>query len=418
MTASATDYDVIIIGAGPAGLSLAGSLAAQGRSVALVEKLPREALESPEFDGRDIALTHRSVELLRELGAWAHIPPADISPMGEARVRNGNSTHSLRFQPPGTQSEFLGQLVPNHMIRRALFAATADHPNIHLLANTAATGIVTGPDSASLSLANGTQLTARLIVAADTRFSEMRRRMGITAKMQDFGKTMLVCRMAHEQPHNNIATEWFGFGQTIAILPLNGTESHPNMCSLVVTLPARPGEALMALTPEAFATEITERYQHQLGAMQLVSTRHAYPLVAVYAGRFAGERFALVGDAAVGMHPVTAHGFNFGLSGQHILATLIAEASAAGQDIGAPNVLLRYESRHSRATLPLYLATNATALLYTDDRPPARALRGAVIRAGEHLPLVRRMLSSGLMKGAPARSPPRARFSPHAKTQL
>ena len=97
---------------------------------------------------------------------------------------------------------------------------------------------------------------------------------------------------------------------------------------------------------------------------------------------------------------------------------MTAEASAAGQDIGAPNVLLRYESRHSRAPLPLYLATNATALLYTDDRPPARALRGAVIRAGEHLPLVRRMRSSGLMKGAPARSPPRARFSPHAKTQL
>ena len=104
------------------------------------------------------------------------------------------------------------------MYKRQLFAATADHPNIHLLANTAATGIVTGPDSASLSLANGTQLTARLIVAADTRFSEMRRRMGITAKMQDFGKTMLVCRMAHEQPHNNIATEWFGFGQTLSLI--------------------------------------------------------------------------------------------------------------------------------------------------------------------------------------------------------
>ncbi|GLR66102.1 hypothetical protein GCM10010909_07800 [Acidocella aquatica] len=399
MAASAQDYDVIIIGAGPAGLSLAGSLAAQGRKIALVEKCPRESLESPAFDGRDIALTHRSVELLRGLGAWAHIPAAEISPLGEAQVRNGNSPRSLRFAPPRAQAGMLGQLVPNHLIRRALFAASANHPNIHLLANTAASAIHTSADSASLTLADGTTLTAPLIAAADTRFSEMRRRMGIPARIQDFGKTMLVCRMAHEQPHHGVATEWFGFGQTIATLPLNGTESQPNMCSLVVTLPTSQAEALMALTPETFAAEMSERYQHQLGAMQLVSTRHAYPLAAAYAGRFVAGRFALVGDAAVGMHPVTAHGFNFGLSGQHILATLIA--GAAGQDIGAPALLRRYESRHRRATLPLYLATNATALLYTDDRPPARALRGAVISAGAHLPLVRRILSSGLMKGAP-----------------
>ena len=397
MAASAHDYDVIIIGAGPAGLSLAGSLAAQGRKIALVEKLPRESLEFPSFDGRDIALTHRSAELLRGLGAWAHIPPAEISPLGEAQVRNGNSPRALRFAPPRAQPGMLGHLVPNHLIRQALFAATANHPNIHLLANNAATAIHTSADSASLTLADGTTLTAPLIVAADTRFSEMRRRMGISARIQDFGKTMLVCRMAHEQPHHGIATEWFGFGQTIATLPLNGTAAQPNISSLVITLPTRQAEALLALPPGAFAVEMSARH-HQLGALQLVSTRHAYPLVAVYAGRFAAERFALVGDAAVGMHPVTAHGFNFGLLSQHTLASLIAEAP--GQDIGAPALLRRYASRHRRATLPLYLATNATALLYTDDRPPARALRGAVIGAGARLPLARRLLTAALMQGA------------------
>ena len=398
MTASSTVHDVIIIGAGPAGLSLAGSLAAHGLDVAVVERLSADDLADPGFDGREIALTHHSIKLLQGLGAWGRIPGAETSPLGEARVCNGASTHALRFHP-AAGGEPLGQLVPNHLIRRALFEAVSPLPNVTLITGTAATGIATDADIATLTLAGGERLNAKLIVAADTRFSEMRRRMGITARMRDFGKTMMVCRMAHDEPHHNVATEWFGFGQTIAILPLNGTEENPNISSLVLTLPARHAERLMNLDRDAFGEEVTKRYENRLGAMRLLSTRHAYPLVAVYAGRFAGERFALVGDAAVGMHPVTAHGFNFGLSGQDILATLIGKAAAAGQDIASPNLLRTYEARHRRATLPLYLATNTTALLYTDDRPPARLLRNAVIQAGERVPLLRHAITAGLMAG-------------------
>lgn len=398
MATRSTAHDVIIIGAGPAGLSLAGSLAAHGLNIGLVERLPESALAEPEFDGREIALTHHSIKLLRALGAWPHIPEAEISPLGEAQVRNGASTHALRFNPRSAQAP-LGQLVPNHEIRRALFEAVRPLPNVHLRAATAATGIATDPDSATLTLASGERLSAQLIVAADTRFSEMRRRMGITARMRDFGKTMMVCRMTHEESHQNIATEWFGFGQTIAILPLNGTPEHPHISSLVLTLPARHAERLMNLDPDTFSAEMTQRYERRLGEMRLLSTRHAYPLVGVYAGRFAAERFALVGDAAVGMHPVTAHGFNFGLSGQEILATLIGKATAAGQNIASTPLLKTYESQHRRATLPLYLATNTTALLYTDDRRLARILRDAVIRTGEHIPLLRHAITAGLMAG-------------------
>jgi ubiquinone biosynthesis UbiH/UbiF/VisC/COQ6 family hydroxylase len=410
MVAATTDFDVVIIGAGPAGLSLAASLAEQGLAIALIERLPVASLAAPEFDGREIALTHFSVELLRSLGAWAPIPPDSIAPLCEAHVLNGSTAHALRLSPGRMQGARLGHLVPNHEIRRALFEAVQTKPNIRLFAESTATTIAAANESATLTLACGTALTARLIVAADTRFSEMRKRAGIGATTRDFGKTMLVCRMAHERPHHEVATEWFGYGQTIAMLPLNGTAEMPNLSSLVLTLPTGEIERLRALNEAAFGAEITRRYQGRLGAMRLASTRHAYPLVAVYAERFVVPRFALVGDAAVGMHPVTAHGFNFGLRGQHVLAGLIARAAANNGDIGALALLQRYESAHRLATRPLYLATNATARLYTDDSLPARVLRDAVLRIGARLPPVRQAMVAKLMeKTVPSPIAPQAR---------
>jgi ubiquinone biosynthesis UbiH/UbiF/VisC/COQ6 family hydroxylase len=398
MSGTVADFDVIVIGAGPAGLSLAGSLAAQGLAVALVERQSEAALAAPEFDGREIALTHFSVEILRGLGAWERIPDEAIAPLREARVLNGAGGHALSLSPGGDQNERLGQLVANHHIRRALYEAAQGKPNIRLFADSMATGITAAAGHATLTLADGASLSARLIIAADTRFSEMRRRVGIGAAMQDFGASMLVCRMAHEAPHHAVATEWFGYGQTIAMLPLNGTPDCPHLSSLVLTLPAREIERLRALDDAAFGAEITSRYQGRLGAMRPVSSRHIYPLVSVYARRFVAPRFALVGDAAVGMHPVTAHGFNFGLRGQHGLAGLVAGAAARKSDIGAPSLLQRYERAHRLATQPLYLATNATARLYTDDSLPARLLRGAVLRIGARLPPVRQMMVAKLME--------------------
>jgi 2-polyprenyl-6-methoxyphenol hydroxylase-like FAD-dependent oxidoreductase len=224
------------------------------------------------------------------------------------------------------------------------------------------------------ALASGAHLSGRLIVAADTRFSEMRRRIGIGAAMHDFGASMLVCRMAHEAPHHEVATEWFGYGQTIAMLPLNGKPEFPHLSSLVLTMSAREIERLRTLDDAAFGAEITSRYQGRLGAMRLVSSRYVYPLVSVYAQRFVAPRFALVGDAAVGMHPVTPTA-----------------------------VLQRYEHAHRVATRPLYMATNATARLYTDDSLPARVLRDAVLRIGARLPPVRHIMAAKLMeKTAPS----------------
>ncbi len=132
----------------------------------------------------------------------------------------------------------------------------------------------------------------------------------------------------------------------------------------------------------AFNRDVQNRFASRLGEMKLVGKRYSYPLVAVYADRFAATRFALIGDAAVGMHPVTAHGFNLGLRGQNTLSREIRSALDQQIDIGTPIVLERYQARHRRASLPLYLATNAIAKLYTDEVLPAKILRSAVLRLG------------------------------------
>lgn len=391
------DTDVAIIGAGPAGLALACALEGSGLRVTLLERSPEASIADPAFDGREIALTHRSQAILRALGAWDRIPAAEAAPLREAKVIDGATPFALRFAPGG-DGEPLGRLVPNHLIRRALFEVAAAGQDARLVAGRSVTGLALLPGGARVMLDGGEEVRAALVVAADSRFSETRRRAGIGAAMLDFGRTMIVARVAHEAPHGGVATEWFGHGQTIAMLPLNG-----EMSSVVLTLPPHLAERLMAMDAEAFGAEVTRRYEARLGAMRLVATRHAYPLVAVYAHRFAGRRLALLGDAAVGMHPVTAHGFNFGLSGAELLA---AGIRAARRDPGEGGALARYAAAHRRATLPLFLATNAVARLYSDDRAPARLARAALIGAGAALAPVRRAIVAGLMDVRPARRMP------------
>ena len=385
--------DVAVAGGGPAGLAFAALLSGSGLSVTIVERQPEAALEQAAFDGREIALTHGSQEILARIGAWALIPAEETSPLREARVLNGGSAYAMRFGPEGKGVPELGRLAPNHLIRRAVYQVARAAPEVTILAGTGVASLSTDVEGAVLRLADGRTVAARLLVAADSRFSAAREALGIGAEVRDFGKRMLVCRLRHEKPHGHVATEWFDYGQTMAMLPLNGLVS-----SVVLTLPPEEMAVLEAMPEAAFGAEIARRYRHRLGAMELASTRHVYPLAATYAERFCATRAALLGDAAVGMHPVTAHGFNFGLRGGEMLAETVRAAHAAGRDFGAPDVLRRYHLALRRATRPLFLATNVTALLYNDSSLPARLVRNAALRLGNHLPPVQRLVTAQLME--------------------
>ena len=375
------NVDIVIVGAGPAGLCMARALADTGLSILLIEQQPLEALRDPVFDGRDIALTRRSVQMLQNLGVWHRIGLADISPLRGARVLDGRATRGLSVRASGDGVAELGFLVPNHRIRRAAFASVEDEPHITVASGIAVRGIRYEDGRPQLHLTNGASVSTQLVVAADSRFSPLRREVGIAADMHDFGKSMLVCRMALEHPHHGEALEWFGHGHTLALLPLQG-----GLASVVLTLPPEAMKEVMALDDAAFNDALGHRFEHRFGRMQLASTRHTYPLVGVYAKHFIAPRFALLGDAAVGMHPVTAHGFNLGLHGVERLAGEVRRAHAEGRDIASNELLRRYERTHRMATRPLYMATLAIVRLYTDDRLPARVARRALLHTSQATP--------------------------------
>ncbi|WP_426687505.1 5-demethoxyubiquinol-8 5-hydroxylase UbiM [Rhodanobacter ginsengiterrae] len=385
-------FDIVIIGAGPAGLCFARSLAGSGLRIALVERQDEAALIAPADDGREIAITHHSQRLLRELGLWARLGEDEIGTLRDAMVIDGDDRDGLMFRHDEAGKPQLGWLLSNHAIRRAAYAEVMALPEVERITGVQVSSLRTGSDGGEVELANGEILRAQLVVAADSRFSDTRRAMGIAASMHDFGKSMLVLRMRHEVPHEQVAWEWFGHGQTLALLPLH----DPQTSSVVLTLPPQAMKALLALDDAALERDMAARFQQRLGAMRVAGPRCAYPLVGVYAKRFVAERFGLIGDAAVGMHPVTAHGFNFGLLGQATLARELRAAVMAGRSIASPELLQRYERTHRRATRPLYLATGMLAGLYTDDRRPARVLRKLALGAGARLGPFRRIVLSGL----------------------
>jgi len=382
------DTDVIIIGAGPAGLCFARALSGIGLRIALIEQLKDEQLSTPTFDGREIAHTQYSVKLLKDLDIWNRINTHAPSALRDAKVLNGSHPFAMTISHRLSGQSELGWLVSNYLIRKAAYesvqAANKAHQDIQLYCGEKVNAVHTDDAGAQVTLGNGIVIKGQLIVAADSRFSETRRAMGIGADMNDFGKTILVCRMTHEVAHQQTAWEWFGYGQTLALLPMNADPAtHEHCSSVVVTLPHAEITPLMQMSPDTFGLEIQKRFANRLGKMTLISTRHSYPLVGVYPHRLIAKRFAVVGDAAVGMHPMTAHGFNFGLLGVDNLSNAIRAAHVQGGDIASPHLLAQFEKTHRRATRPLYLATQLISNLYTNDSTPARFLRDAALRVGE-----------------------------------
>ncbi|MDR6095256.1 5-demethoxyubiquinol-8 5-hydroxylase UbiM [Stenotrophomonas sp. SORGH_AS_0321] len=383
--------DVVVVGAGPAGLCFARSLAGSGLQVTVVEPQSRQALAEAAFDGREIALTHASRQILEQLQLWDRLPAAEVAELREARVLDGRSPFALTFASDHRSGDPLGWLVPNHLIRRAAWDAVQDQPGLQLRDGRRVQGVRAVDGGQQVLLDDGSTLHARLVVAADSRFSSTRRMLGIGARLQDFGKTMLVCRMQVERDHHHTAWEWFGYGRTMALLPLNG-----GLASAVITLPPRQAEALLAMDEGAFGEAVSGFFEHRLGRMQPVAMPQAYPLVGVYAERFIAAGAALIGDAAVGMHPVTAHGFNLGLASQQRLARGIIAQQARGADIADARMLARYQREHRLASRPLYEATNAIARVYTDDRVPARLLRAAGLRIAQGVRPFRRLIADRL----------------------
>lgn len=391
--------DVIIVGAGPIGLSMARMLAGCELSVHIVEGQPQQSIANPDYDGREIAITHRTKEMMHDLDQWRHIDQQKIHFLKRAEVYDGNSPFAMGFDKPdtvrGKPIETLGYLLSNNRIRKAAYdALTHDEQTPHYLTThfgQRVKSVTTSDECAQVTLENGTVINGRLVLAADSRVSFMRKALGISADMHDFGRTVLVFRTEHTLTNHETAHEGFYYGKTLAVLPLGGYES-----SMVITVDNSQVERINAMSKQELASEMSAWLDGRLGEITVTGDIHSYPLLGVHADKFYGKRSALIGDAAVGMHPVTAHGYNLGMESVAILGKLLIQAAQNGEDIANPQILARYHRIHSTKTRAMYHGTNAIVKLYTDERPLARSIRKVGLRLGNSFTPVKRLITAQL----------------------
>jgi len=369
-------FDIIIVGAGPAGLALACSFANTKLKIAIIDKLPKNILENPTIDGREIALTHHSTNILKKIGVWSYIPNQFISVIKEAKILDDSSKYSLNFKHQDINKESLGYLIPNNIIRRYLYKRLKNISNVTLINKTECLSIDNNNSKYSLILlSNKRKIKSSLVVAADSRFSKTRSKVGISAFIHNFDKNMIVCRMEHEKPHHNIAYEFFRYRQTQASLPY-----IKNQSSIVTTVSKKTSSYLTGISKKKFNKEIQNNFNNFFGKMKLIGKRYSYPMITTYSKKFVANRFALIGDAAVGMHPVTAHGFNLSLKGLEILTKEIKSALDRNIDISSSQVLRNYQYKLHRVAIPLYLSTNGIVSLYTNLTYPAKLARKFALR--------------------------------------
>jgi len=384
-------YDIVIIGSGPAGLSFAASMIGTDTNVLVLERSDMDNIANPKEDGREIALTHLSVKILKKLKVWELIDQTQVSPLKEAKVFDGDSPSLLNFKPDYKEINALGYLVPNYLIRKALYDRAKDAKNIDLRVDALVKDVDQGGSESTVFLDDGENIKTKLVVAADSRFSDIRRKVGIPTLMKDFSKVMIVTKMQHEKPHNNVALECFDYGKTFALLPMVG-----NASSIVLTVKTNESQKMLDMSESEFNEYVTKFFKGEFGAMTQDSVRHSYPLIGTHAQTFVAKRFALIGDASVGMHPVTAHGFNLGLRGQDILANLVKEALEHGQDIGSDALLKLYEKKHINLTRLMFFGTNGVVALFTNDAPVLKQVRKLVLKFAEKFPPIKYIISHHL----------------------
>jgi 2-octaprenyl-6-methoxyphenol hydroxylase len=367
------DQDVIIGGGGMVGLTLALGLAQGGLKVAVCDPLPTSALTDTKFDGRVSALSYSSVRMFEALGVWdelaSHAQPIEDILVTDAPLGGTPSPFSLHFDGDEL-GRAMGNIAENRFIRTALYAAATKSGNITLIAPAALTHLDVGATAITVSLSNGQKIAAQLAVAADGRESPMRDEMGIKVIGWSYPQTGIVATVEHERPHNGVAYEHFLPSGPFAILPMTGNRS-----SLVWTEREDLAPAMLALSEEAFNAEIARRFGTHLGATKAAGPRWFYPLKFHLARGFVKPRFALAGDSAHGIHPIAGQGLNLGLKDAAALAETVLDAARLGLDIGAGDVLSRYERWRRFDSLTLAASTDALNRLFSNDIAPLRFAR-------------------------------------------
>lgn len=380
--------DVVVAGAGYVGLATALSIAngAPDLNIVVTDAAPENVWQK---DGRASAIAAAASRMLSELGCWESIAP-HAQPINEMIITDSRTSDPVRpvfltFGGSKEENEPFANMVPNVEMVRAL-RRQCEKAGITILQSAPVTAYEDNDGSASLLVSYGKDKTikTKLLIACDGVKSQLRDKAGIKSVHWDYGQSGIVATIAHERSHDGRAEEHFLPGGPFAILPL--TE---NRSSIVWTEPTENAERLLAADEFTFDIELEQRFGLKLGDIKVETPPRAYPLGLTLARDFVKPRFALAGDAAHGIHPIAGQGLNLGFKDAAALAETIVEAHRLGLDIGAIDVLERYQIWRRFDTVQMGVTTDILNRLFSNDIGPLRALRSMGLSVVDRLPALK-----------------------------
>jgi 2-octaprenyl-6-methoxyphenol hydroxylase len=383
------DTDILVVGGGLNGSALAIALASAGFDITVVDRQSDTAKLSDDFDGRGYALSHASCQMLKILGVWNHVrehvqPILDIK-VSDGRAGEGAAPYHVHFDHQELEEGPMGHLLEDRFLRRAVSAVISDSTNITYLNDADVVAQDTDGLGASITLADGRNLRARLLVGCDSRASQVASRAGISRRGWGYDQTALVCAVAHEKPHNGTAHQFFTPSGPLAILPLPGNKS-----SIVWTETTERASQINAMNDAEYLAALGPVFGDFLGKIELAGGRFSYPLTLSLADSFIAERIALVGDAAHGIHPLAGQGLNLGLKDIAALTEVLAMAARRGEDIGTKPVLERYQQWRRFDTSAMAAATDGINRLFSNDNTILRGIRDMGLGVVNATPQLRR----------------------------
>ena len=339
-------YDVVVIGAGMVGATLASLLARAGFSVALVEAVePREFDAAADVGLRVSAISPGSAAILEQAGAWKKISAQRVRPYRRMQVEDGVELEPLLFDAPVFNLERLGTIVENALLQWSVWQVVSSAGMVDLYCPEQLQGIEFSAEQNRVSLKSGKVLNARLVVGADGAASRVRKALGVRQDHYAYNQHALVAVVGKQKPNPGVAWQRFLAGGPLAFLPLADGRS-----SIVWTRPSAEAERLLALDDETFIQELDAASSGWLGKVESLGPRAAFPLSMRLSESYASRRTVLMGDAAHVVHPLAGQGVNLGFADAAGLTELLIRVRLAGGDIGAASVLHDYDrSRRSES---------------------------------------------------------------------
>jgi 2-polyprenylphenol 6-hydroxylase len=377
-------FDVVIIGGGLVGASLAASLESSGLSLALVE-----SQASPEpadsWDSRIYAISPGSRSFLEQSGVWSLLDPGRIAPIEAMRVF-GDTGAELEFSAYQMGVAELACILENRALQHALSQKLQKLENLTLLQPASCAALRFGEDTAELELEDGRTLTTKLVVGADGRDSWVRDQAGIKAAPVDFRQFGVVANFNCELPHRGIAYQWFQPDGILALLPLPG-----NRVSMVWSVGPERSAGLLELEYGKLCSQVAAASHHTLGRLETITPPAAFPLRMLTLPHIIARRLALIGDAAHNIHPLAGQGVNTGFRDARQLAQLLLERGAQ-HDCGDVNLLRRYERKRKEDIYSMQATTYGLKYLFNNDEPLLRSLRNLGLNATNRITPLKKML--------------------------